>query len=160
MTTTESVMDVAERGQVPVGAKTHSSYEPLKEIMALYPRQSGPIFHSYTDLTHAARWEEMTAVDLGKEKQTRLQRVSGSGWAGLIGRRPGGKKLEAVIPCHIADTLSTSFFDGIYSALATLSSSEERFEELETEHILLAVLSPDSTVVYYKLAKGLVKPVN
>lgn len=128
--------------------------------MALYPRQSGPVFHSYTDLTHAARWETLTAVDLGAQKQARLEKVSGSGWAGLIGRRPGGKKLEAVVPCHIADTLSTSFFDEVYCALSTLSSSEERFADLESEHILLAVLSPDSTVVYYKLAKGLVKPVN
>lgn len=31
---------------------------------------------------------------------------------------------------------------------------------LDTGHILLAILSPDSTVVYYKLARGLIKPVN
>lgn len=58
--------------------------------MALYPRQAGPIFHSYTDLTHAARWEEITAVDLGAQEQARLEKVSGLGWAGLIGRRPAG----------------------------------------------------------------------
>lgn len=32
--------------------------------------------------------------------------------------------------------------------------------DVASKHILLAMLSSDSTVVYYKLSSGLVKPVN
>lgn len=33
-------------------------------------------------------------------------------------------------------------------------------EGVASNHILLAMMSNDSTVVYYKLSKGMVKPVN
>ena len=51
--------------------------------------------------------------------------------------------------------------DTIFAALTELStetSSEEY--PLETSHVLISILNNDSTVVYYKLAPGLVKPVN
>lgn len=71
------------------------------------------------------------------------------------------KKLETVIPCHISDTLSVAYFDNIFASLAPVSSSAASDRAgIETGHILLAMLSADSTVVYYKLASGLVKPVN
>lgn len=31
---------------------------------------------------------------------------------------------------------------------------------VDTSHVLLAMMSNDSTVVYYKLSQGMVKPVN
>lgn len=71
------------------------------------------------------------------------------------------KKLETVIPCHISDTLSVAYFDDIFASLSPVPSpAAPEQTELETGHILLAMLSADSTVVYYKLASGLVKPVN
>ncbi|CEH14059.1 tRNA-splicing endonuclease subunit Sen15 [Ceraceosorus bombacis] len=40
------------------------------------------------------------------------------------------------------------------------SKREDEVPRIAQEYFLLAVLSNDSTVVYYKLARGLVKPVN
>lgn len=72
--------------------------------------------------------------------------------------------------------LSVAYFDEVFRALSSkaysiISADENNPEaeptfsqslgvELESEHIILAILSSDSTIVYYKLARGLVKPVN
>ena len=69
------------------------------------------------------------------------------------------KQPELILPCHVADVLSIAYFESVFASLAALPQLEGE-GELQTAHILLAILSPDSTVVYYKLAKGLVKPVN
>lgn len=41
---------------------------------------------------------------------------------------------------------------GIFTAIQHL--------DVEQSHILIAVVAQDSTTVYYKLARGIVKPVN
>lgn len=83
----------------------------------------------------------------------------------------------------MTDHLSVKYFNSVFRAISDLAATtsaistravpldsgaggvvEPKAEagelDIETGHILLAILSPDSTVVYYKLAKGLVKPVN
>ena len=100
----------------------------------MYPRQAGPLFHSYVDLTQVARWSEVGTVDLRSEntKSSQDPAAAGSGWGALLGRRPDGvsglksgvssrskvlafqlthpsqKHLECVVPCYVSDSMCTA----------------------------------------------------
>lgn len=63
----------------------------------MYPRQAGPLFHSYVDLTQVARWSQVKSIDLRDGLNHKADdRVpsggggAGSGWGALLGRRPDG----------------------------------------------------------------------
>lgn len=55
---------------------------------------------------------------------------------------------------------------GAYDSLATTLSIIYRLEAIFARldpmpsHILLGMLAQDSTIVYYKVARGIVKPIN
>lgn len=79
-----------------------TQYTALDGILSAYPRQSGPVFHAYNDLKHAAKWETLRGVDLradepsgGKISQVGIN--TGSGWAALVGRRPDGVSVTASV---------------------------------------------------------------
>lgn len=58
---------------------------------------------------------------------------------------------QAVLPMSVEQSFDTAMFSSVFAHLPP---------GVATTHILLAMLSNDSTVVYYKLSSGLVKPVN
>ncbi|CAO1620647.1 unnamed protein product [Sympodiomycopsis kandeliae] len=147
----------APEGQ-PVGLQTHPCYPDVRELCHQYPQQAGPLFHSYVDLTNVANWSGVSTVDLKPSTETSIPSNGiGSGWGALQGKRPDGKRHEIVIPCHVTDNMCTAFFDTIFASIDSIDSHQQ---QIEAGHILLAILSSDSTVVYYKLARGLIKPVN
>ncbi|PWN25721.1 hypothetical protein BDZ90DRAFT_261927 [Jaminaea rosea] len=149
---------IADEAPKPIGIESHRDYTPLAPLLSRYPRQAGPLFHAYHHLVHSAAWTDVAPVDIrGDDESDPAPVNSGSGWGALIGMRPQGTQPELLLPCHVTDNLSVAYFQAVFSSLETQAKSRDG---LQTGHILLAILSPDSTVVYYKLAKGLVKPVN
>lgn len=61
-------------------------------------------------------------------------------------------------------SMPLSRFKTIFACLDDLDfeikADGERPRTLLKDHFLLAVHSPDATVVYYNIARGLVKPIN
>ena len=51
----------------------------------------------------------------------------------------------------VEETMDTALFSEVFARLPN---------EVAPTHVLLAMMSNDATVVYYKLSQGLVKPVN
>jgi hypothetical protein len=155
----------------------------LADIYARYPSQAAALSQTFLDLTHASKWQHLSVLDtLPKDEASPSDHL---GRALIIGLRPEARGLEAVWCCSISDMLTSETyvhrrrvtrtaafaetvshlirFQHIFTFLETLSMSAQdgdREIPLLRTHFLIAVHSPDATVVYYNMARGLIKPVN
>jgi len=116
--------------------ENHVSYPALASLAKSYPRAANSLFATYNDLLHAQRWEDLTVLDL--PACTR---------GALSGRRPNSEPTTLyVLPCSMSESLSTSWLTDAFKALN------------DPEGIYLAISTEDSSIVYYKISRGFVKP--
>ncbi|GAC74682.1 alpha-tubulin folding cofactor B [Moesziomyces antarcticus T-34] len=80
------------------------------------------------------------------------------GLAAIKGRRKNATAYEIVIPLTISQHLTTSQLVGIFTLLTQHAASST--DTVDTSHVLLAIIAPDSTLVYYTVSQDMVKPVN
>ncbi|KDQ62759.1 hypothetical protein JAAARDRAFT_470479 [Jaapia argillacea MUCL 33604] len=111
------------------------SYPILSPYLSKYPRVAGAIFQTYNDLLLAQQWTDLDVVDLPSCSR-----------CGFRGRRPQTEATLSVVPCSLAESISISW----------LTSALKSFHD--TEHIYLAITAEDSSIVYYKISPGIVKP--
>lgn len=113
----------------------HPSYPALSDVLPKYPRAAGALFQTYNDLKLAQQWTDLEVVDLPSCSRGALR-----------GKRPQMNDILYVIPCSLSESLSTAW---LHTA----------FEELGgPPHIYLAINTEDSSIVYYKISPGIVKP--
>ncbi|KAF8580135.1 hypothetical protein K439DRAFT_1357948, partial [Ramaria rubella] len=110
-------------------------YATLLPFMTKYPHLSGCLFQVYNDLLHTQRW-------VGLE----VQALPVCGRIALKGNRPDSKIIHLVVPCYLSESLC---LDWIVSVFHELNDASE---------IHLAIVSDDSSIVYYRVSKGIVKP--
>ncbi|EIM80789.1 uncharacterized protein STEHIDRAFT_67816 [Stereum hirsutum FP-91666 SS1] len=115
--------------------ETHPSFAAVSGILSKYPRAAGVVYQAYNDLLYTQQWADLEIVEL-----SHCQR------AGFRGRRPESEKPSCVVPCSLAESLSIAWLKSAYAELG------------DPEEIFLAILADDSSIVYYKLSKGLTKP--
>lgn len=134
-------------------AATHPAYQVVGATCEAYPKQAAAVWQAYCDLSYAANWSGLQPLE------------TDAPWALLVGTPPPPlvgtgavhtpsatpSQATAVFPVDLAAILSPGDLSSVFAALPA---------HVDHETILLAVVSNDSTVVYYKLARGLVKPVN
>ena len=113
----------------------HPSYSALEPLLKKYPRAAGPLFQAYNDLSLAQRWADVQPLDL-------------PGWArgALKGLRPGTDSTTFVVPCALVESLSAAWIRAAFQGLG------------DPDALYLAIVSDDSSLVYYKLSRGIVKP--
>ncbi|KAF9074454.1 tRNA intron endonuclease [Rhodocollybia butyracea] len=118
----------------------HPSYSALASVVERYPAHGGALFQTYNDLKLAQQWRDVEVKDLGQVCKR----------GGIQGRRPktaaDADSLLHVVPCALAESISMVWLKDVFEALGNPSS------------IYLAVVSDDSSIVYYKLSSGIVKP--
>lgn len=122
--------------------QTHPSYPELTRYLSKYPSSAGALFQTFNDITFAQKWTNVELVDLPN-----CQR------AGIKGLRPSSDDGELpstciVLPCSLAESISTSYFSAAFTSLG----------ESAPKQIYLAICAEDSSTVYYKIGKGIVKP--
>ncbi|KAH9968604.1 tRNA intron endonuclease, partial [Russula dissimulans] len=111
-------------------------YTSLSVVIKRYPHAASAVFQTYNDLLLAQQWNELEVVDLPQ-----------CGRCGFRGRRPENTNTRtSVVPCLLAETLSMNW---LKSAFSELDNPGEVF---------LAICAEDSSIVYYKLSKGINKP--
>ncbi|KAH7876432.1 tRNA intron endonuclease [Lentinula edodes] len=119
----------------------HPSYPALASVAEKYPTHRGSLFQTYNDILLAQQWRDVQVIDLGKCKRGALQ-----------GRRPrtaaDADLLLHIVPCSLAESISLAWYDAEYVFAALVNPPS----------IYLAVVSDDSSIVYYKLSSGIVKP--
>lgn len=84
-------------------------------------------------------------------------------------RIPQPSELEWVLPVHLAEKMSLKAFAAVFDSLEAVPPGTEIDESDDEEwkkwrgskrgkRIMLAIVSDDSTVVYYMMHDGIVKP--
>ncbi|KZV93809.1 hypothetical protein EXIGLDRAFT_673622 [Exidia glandulosa HHB12029] len=116
--------------------EAHPAYKPIAGYMKRYPMLAGSMFQVHNDLMLAQQWEGLEAVEL-----------AAAGRVVFRGRRTKtDDKVQYVVPCSLAESLSLAWFGAV-------------FRELDgVQEVHLGITSEDSSVVYYKLSRGIVKP--
>jgi tRNA-splicing endonuclease subunit Sen15, fungi type len=140
----------ATPGSVYLGMDRHPSYSFLKDSLHKYPRNAGALFQTYNDLTLGQKWTDVELVDLPE-----------CGRGAMVGFRPKititessigeddaveDKERAYVVPCTLTETLSMAWVHKVFDGLPG------------AEVFYLAIAAEDSSVVYYKLSKGIIKP--
>ncbi len=97
---------------------------------------------------------------LGLVNDTNDDDLTSTGIAAIKGRRKDAKAYEIVIPLTIAQHLRASQLSAIFELVEKHAASCPPGEEVDTSHVLLAIIAPDSTLVYYLVSQGMVKPIN
>ncbi|KAJ3847894.1 tRNA intron endonuclease [Lentinula lateritia] len=117
----------------------HPSYPALASVAEKYPTHRGSLFQTYNDILLAQQWRDVQVIDLALCRRGALQ-----------GRRPrtaaDADLLLHIVPCSLAESISLAWIQDVFAALVNPPS------------IYLAVVSDDSSIVYYKLSSGIVKP--
>ncbi|KAF8901545.1 tRNA intron endonuclease [Mucidula mucida] len=116
---------------------THPSNEALDALITKYPETSGCLFQVYNDILYAQSWTDVNVVDLGLV----LDFPRGA----VKGRRDAGT-LVYVVPCALTEFLTYAWLQNAFRALENPSE------------IYLGISADDSSIVYYKLSAGIVKP--
>ncbi|TFK86374.1 hypothetical protein K466DRAFT_600376 [Polyporus arcularius HHB13444] len=113
----------------------HPSYEALSPYLSKYPKAAGSLFQTYNDLKLAQQWTDLEVVEL-----------PGCARCGMRGRRPQMDDLLCVVPCSLSESLSTEWIRTTFKELGS------------PPHVYLAINTEDSSIVYYKISPGIVKP--
>ncbi|KAI0670519.1 tRNA intron endonuclease [Trametes maxima] len=113
----------------------HPSYQILSASLSKYPKAAGALFQTYNDLKLAQQWSDLEVIE-----------VPGCSRYALRGRRPNTDVVLNVVPCSLSESLST---DWIRTTFRELNSPA---------HVYLAINTEDSSIVYYKISPGIVKP--
>ncbi|KAI0709052.1 tRNA intron endonuclease [Earliella scabrosa] len=113
----------------------HPSYETLSPYLAKYPKAAGSLFQTYNDLKLAQQWTDLELVELPAAERCAMR-----------GRRPQMDELLSVVPCSLSESLSTDWIRTTFKELGG------------PPHVYLAINTEDSSIVYYKISPGIVKP--
>ncbi|PWN40357.1 hypothetical protein IE81DRAFT_368356 [Ceraceosorus guamensis] len=153
----------------------------LLRLARAHPDQAAPLVRTWEDLLFVGKWKHLRPIDLNAAAALASASHPARSLAALVGLRAEQNVQEVVLPCHVHHEWSAEDFTHIFASTRHLSASpsstsdaqasaaaaqlqdeskSEKVPLIAQEYFLLAVLSNDSTVVYYKLARGLVKPVN
>ncbi|CEL52024.1 hypothetical protein RSOLAG1IB_00561 [Rhizoctonia solani AG-1 IB] len=119
--------------------ENHPSFAILREYIQRYPKSRGAIYQAYNDIVYAQQWAEPQVIDAPK-----LGRVI------ISGTRPEQTHRSFVVPCGLHELLSIDWITEAFQGLAESG-------ELDA---YLGIVSDDSSIVYYKITPGIVKPRN
>ncbi|EJT98832.1 hypothetical protein DACRYDRAFT_118593 [Dacryopinax primogenitus] len=113
----------------------HSSLSPLQPFLQKYPSSAPSLIQAYSDLLFTQHWTELTLLDLP------VGRVA------ISGHKPTEQGAKLVLPCSLDESLSLHWLSQVFAALGP-----------QVPELYLGIVSPDSSIVYYKISKGIVKP--
>ncbi|KAF9240237.1 tRNA intron endonuclease [Melanogaster broomeanus] len=122
--------------------QAHPSHPQLTQLLSAYPKSAGAFFQTYNDVTLAQKWSNIEVIDLPECQRGAIKGLRSSLTAG----EPPSTCV--VVPCSLAESLSTSW---IRDAFARLGADAP-------DAIFVAICAEDSSIVYYKISKGIVKP--
>ncbi|KAH0838025.1 tRNA intron endonuclease [Lanmaoa asiatica] len=123
--------------------QSHPSQPRLAELIKKYPKSAGALFQTFNDVTLAQKWTDIEVLELPK-----------CGRGAIKGLRPSlGESPSTciVVPCGLAESLSTSWIRDAFAALDNQLADAP-------ETLFVAICSEDSSIVYYKISKGILKP--
>jgi len=101
-----------------------------------YPKHSQSLFQTYNDILYTQQWVDVTVSDVALAQR-----------AVISGRKSTDDALKVVAPCSLSENLSIEWLNTIFNN--HIPSPNE---------IWVGIVGDDSSLVYYQLSKGIVKP--
>ncbi|KAG8219514.1 tRNA intron endonuclease [Butyriboletus roseoflavus] len=125
--------------------QSHSSHPRLSELIKKYSKSASALFQTFNDVTLVQKWTDIQVLELLK-----------CGRGAIKGIRPSLTAGEppstcVVVPCGLTESLSTSWIRDAFDALDNQLADAP-------ETLFVAICSEDSSIVYYKISKGITKP--
>ena len=118
--------------------ENHATYSALAPFLPKYsPAAQGAAFQTYNDLLLSQRWTDLQVRDLPTCARCTFDGIALNSADGVR---------STVVPCSLAETISLDWLDQAFEGVG------------RPERIFLAIVSDDSSVVYYKLTAGINKP--
>jgi len=114
----------------------HPSFPSLQCLLEKYPKQSQSLFQVYSDIMYAQQWVEVEAKD-----------ITEVGRAVISGKKSADGISRVIVPCSLTETFTIDWLKQIYT----------HYTPPITE-FWLAIVSDDSSLVYYKMSRGIIKP--
>ncbi|KAG8986515.1 hypothetical protein FRB90_003955 [Tulasnella sp. 427] len=117
----------------------------LKDACTSYPKHAGSLFQTYNDLTLAQKWTNVSIVDIPALKRAAIR--------GDIPAPPealgqdSSPQSRIVVPCSLSEDLSIEWINTVFENVSPPPGE-----------VYMGIVSDDSSIVYYKLSKGMVKP--
>jgi len=102
----------------------------------LYPRHAQSLFQVYNDILYAQQWREVAVENLALLSRAIIK-----------GKKTEQEDQRIVIPCSLADQLSIDWLNAVFSSQTPVP-----------DQIWIGIVADDSSLVYYKLSRGMVKP--
>jgi len=124
--------------------QSHPSYPRLADLINKYPRSAGALFQTFNDVTLSQKWVDVDVLELPECGRVAIKGLRPS----LTGDEPPSPCV--VVPCGLAESLSTSWIRDVFAELDEQQTAPESF--------FIAFCSEDSSIVYYKITKGIMKP--
>lgn len=154
-------------------AATHEAFAIVQPLCDTYPSQASALFQTYLDLRYAARWRDLQVRSIQRRvgatesaSEAANADFGANGWAIVVGIAPGSKVRK---PAHTRTSkwwCPWSWSRPSIRPCTCIHSHRlgDLFARLPDDvvhtHVLLAMMSNDATVVYYRLSQGMVKPIN
>ncbi|KAI8822234.1 tRNA intron endonuclease [Fimicolochytrium jonesii] len=111
----------------------------LEQCVDSPPRVRGLSFQVYTDLLLAKQWWSVQPIDVPS-----LDKIV------LVARSQQHDKREWIIPMNPQENWSMEWLSRTFANLSSVARG--------VESVVLAIVSTDATIVYYRIHKGLVPP--
>ncbi|CAE46913.1 putative tRNA-splicing endonuclease subunit sen15 [Schizosaccharomyces pombe] len=109
-----------------------------------------------TDLRLGQRWCELKVHVLDIDLKTKRPLLSGIPVNGQL-----KDKLQYVLPLYLQETISIEFLSSVFDSMKKLSLplvKDARGLSGDEFFLYLGIMCSDSTIVYYKITDGLIKP--
>ncbi|KZV64483.1 hypothetical protein PENSPDRAFT_167002 [Peniophora sp. CONT] len=116
--------------------EAHPTFTAFAPFFARYsPAVQGAAYQTYNDLLLSQRWADLRVLDLPACVRCAFE-----------GLPPNSDSRAVVVPCALVESISLDWLDRAFEGMD------------RPEKIFLAIVSDDSSIVYYKLTAGINKP--
>ncbi|KAF9511379.1 hypothetical protein BS47DRAFT_1331017 [Hydnum rufescens UP504] len=111
-------------------------YNDLQTVCARYPKHAQSLFQTYNDMIYVQQWVDVNVVEIAE-----LSRAI------VTGRKAADEPMRIVVPCSLSENLSIKWLNDVFQNCSPIPNE-----------IWIGIVGDDSSMVYYKLSKGIVKP--
>ncbi|KAL4261583.1 SEN15 family protein [Pleurotus pulmonarius] len=119
----------------------NNQYQQVSTFSTKYPRTMGTLFLAYNDLVYSQRWTDVEILDLKS-----CSRAAIRGCRRLNANNTHNTQIANVVPCTLSELISLEWLGNAFISLG------------DPPEVYLAITSDDSSIVYYKISRGIVKP--
>ncbi|POW14294.1 hypothetical protein PSTT_03006 [Puccinia striiformis] len=128
--------------RILAAAMSETKYPTLKEACDEVPGQAAPLLHAFADLTAAQGWQDVKVQTFPTHLSapSRLAILRGISTASAVER--------IVYPMSLHQPTNFQILSNIFPSIGLGPNSK----------VLLAIVSSDSSIVYYELSEGIVSP--